>query len=95
MELQESKKSSSWRITNSLWIGWTFSLSFFNWISFFYAGKRAKKPEWAAYGLFYMIPFLMIMFGPEAGFTWDLAIFLTIPMGILSMVHAFKIREEY
>jgi len=94
-KLQEPQKNFSWRLSHSLWIGWTFSLSFFNWIAFFYAGTRAKKPDWLGYGLFYMIPFLLIILGPESGLGWDTGLFLTIPMGILSIVHAFKIREEY
>lgn len=86
------EKGVGWELSNSLWIGWSvFFFGFFTWISFFYAGKRAKRPDWIGWGMIYMIPFLLSMSGVFIG----LGAVLMLPTWFAGMVHAFSIRREY
>src|SRR5664280_1613681 len=48
-----------WWWRHSLWIGWTFSLGFLNWVSFVYIGIKARKPPWTALGFVYLIPLVL------------------------------------
>ena len=52
-------KGKRWEILHSLWIGWTFTLGFFNWIAFLYIGLRAKQWKWVLWGLLYAMPFIL------------------------------------
>ncbi len=96
-------KGKRWKILHSLWIGWTFTLGFFNWVAFFYIGYRAKQKKWLLWGLFYSIPFVLAMGfgigtgGEGTGLRWlgNLNVALTVLMGIMSIFHAFKVRKEY
>ena len=71
-------------------------LSLFNWVAFFYIGFRAKQRKWILWGLFYSIPFVLIMLNPNLN-NWlgDVTALLTILLGMAGIVHAFKIRKEY
>lgn len=84
-----------WEFSNSLWIAWTFTFGLLSWIPFFYVGARAKKPEWALWGLFYLLPFLLVIFGGDRSLLTDIGGFLTFPLGIMAIIHAFNIRPEY
>lgn len=92
-------KSRRWEILHSLWIGWTFTLGFFNWIAFLYVGVRARYRRWVFWGFFYTIPFALAMvFGSTQAFDgWvgDVIVALTLIFGVISIVHAFMIRKEY
>jgi hypothetical protein len=96
-------RGKRWEILHSLWIGWTFTLGFFNWVAFFYISYRAKQKKWLLWGLFYAIPFVLAMGfgigsggqGVNIGWLSDLTYFLTIVLGLMSILHAFKIRKEY
>ncbi len=48
-----------WR--HSLWIAWTFTLGFFNWIAFVYIGVRARHAAWTIAGFAYLIPLLLTL----------------------------------
>lgn len=86
-------KSKRWETLHSLWIGWTFTLGFFNWIAFLYIGLRAGQMKWILWGLFYSVPFVLAVFLGMVGS--NLVIILTLVQGIASIIHAFKIRKEY
>lgn len=94
-----TSKGKRWELLHSLWIGWTFTLGFFNWIAFFYIAFRAKRKRWAAWGLLYSVPFVlaMIFAGGPAFISWigDVIVALTLILGIAGIVHAFWIRKEY
>ncbi len=89
-------KGTRWEILHSLWIGWTFTLGFFNWIAFFYIGVRARQRKWVFWGVVYLTPFVLVMLNPNLD-NWlgDLAIFLTLLLGVIGIIHAFRIRKEY
>ncbi len=94
-----TSKGKSWELRHSLWIAWTFTLGFFNWIAFFYIGIRAKRRRWLLWGLVYAIPFILAMATVDRpafdGWVGDLVVALTLILGIASIVHAFRVRKEY
>jgi len=45
-------KGKKREILHSLWIGWTFTLGFFNWIAFLSIGWRARQGKWIFWALF-------------------------------------------
>lgn len=94
-----TSKGKGWEIRHSLWILWTFSLGFFNWVAFFYIGIRARQRKWIFWGLSYSIPFILAMIFAERpsieGWVGDLIIVLTLVSGVISIVHAFRARREY
>ncbi len=89
-------KGRRWEILHSLWIGWTFTLGFFNWIAFLYIGLRARQRKWAFWGVFYLTPFMLAMANPNSD-NWlgDLTVLLTVVLGVVGIIHAFSIRKEY
>lgn len=92
-------KGRRWEILHSLWIGWTFTLGFFNWIAFFYIGLRAKQLKWILWGLLYSVPFIVqgSVLEPETrdSTLGNLMIALQLILAVVSIVHAFKVRKEY
>ena len=94
-----TSKGRRWEILHSLWIGWTFTLGFFNWVAFLYIGLRARRARWAIWGVFYSVPFVlaMIFAGSPAfeGWIGDLTVALTLLLGLISIFHAFRVRKEY
>ncbi|MGO9386905.1 MAG: hypothetical protein ACLPWD_02535 [Methanobacterium sp.] len=100
MHHEESGKNGNWRLINSLWIGFTFTLGFLNWISFLYVGIHVRKNKWIIYGLIYAIPiilaFLTIPKGPFPSKSLAMiSILLIFIMGFISIIHALMIRKEY
>lgn len=94
-----TSKGQSWELRHSLWIAWTFTLGFFNWIAFFYIGIRAKRRRWLLWGLFYAIPFILGMAIADTpafdGWVGDVDAALVVLLGLASIVHAFRVRKEY
>jgi DNA uptake protein ComE-like DNA-binding protein len=85
-----------WERWHSLWIGWTFTAGMFNWIAFLYVGVRARRQRWVLWGAFYSIPFILAMvFAEGSEAVMDAVVALMIVMGIVSIVHAFRIRPDY
>lgn len=94
--MSATKKGTRWEILHSLWIGWTFTLGFFNWIAFLYIGLRVDRKRWLLWGVFYSIPFILAMSLPDLnGWPGDLVVALTFIMGAMGIVHAFLIRKDY
>lgn len=92
IKMSITSRGKRWEILNSLWILFTFTLAFFNWIGFFYIGYKTKCKKWIFSGLIYSIPFIMVM---VFGGSTDTAAVLTLILGIIGIVHAFIIRTEY
>lgn len=89
-------RGKRWEILHSLWIGWTFTLGFFNWVAFLYIGIRAKQRKWILWGLFYSTPFILAMLTPNSrSWLWSVVVALTLLLGIIGIIHAFRIRDEY
>lgn len=91
-----TEKGRRWELLHSLWIGWTFTLGFFNWIAFLYIGVRANRRKWLLWGVFYSTPFILAMALPDLnGWPGSLVVVLVLVMGAASIVHAFRIRKDY
>ena len=85
-----TSKGARWEILHSLWIGWTFTLSFFNWAAFLYIGFRSRQKKWVLWGLFYSVPLLIMIFiGPPQGLPTWLALaaaYFFIGLGLISIM---------
>lgn len=94
-----TSKGKKWEILHSLWIGWTFTFGFFNWIAFLYIGFRAKQRKWVFWGLLYALPFVIgvLVLDTETrdSTLGNLTIALQLMLAAVSLAHAFKVRKEY
>ena len=96
-----TSKGKDWRLRHSLWIAWTFALSFFSWLAFLYVGARTQRLRWKLWGLAYGVPpaFVILIPNDTAGAdnSWLMNFFisLTVGCGLASIIHAFLIRREY
>lgn len=92
-------KGRKWEILHSLWIGWTFTFGFFNWIAFLYTGFRAKQRRWIFWGIFYLVPSALnlVFAGTDRyeGSLGDILVAVFLILALASFVHAFVIRKEY
>jgi hypothetical protein len=92
-----TSRGKAWEWRHSLWILWTFTLGFLNWIAFAYIGIRARQPKWLLAAVVYAAPMAMAFalgaVVPEAWF----GVFITAAVGLslVSIVHAFLVRREY
>jgi hypothetical protein len=81
-----------WR--HSLWIGWTFTLGFFNWLAFMYIGIRARHAAWTLAGFAYLVPLILTVasFGTPLfrGFAA-----LQLFVSAASVAHALYLRPYY
>ncbi|MGH3086154.1 MAG: hypothetical protein ACRDSJ_02400 [Rubrobacteraceae bacterium] len=90
-------KGTSWRLLHSLWIGWTFTLGFFSWLAFAYIGIRTRHSRWTLWAILYSAPLIVFAIFSSAPQIWitDVALTITVMLGIFSIIHAFWIRKEY
>lgn len=97
---KESQKSGKWRFINSLWIGFTFTLGFLNWMSFLYVGIHVRRIKWIICAIIYAIPITFGLLSTSHGpfpnkFILNFSALLILFMGVISIIHAFMIRNEY
>jgi hypothetical protein len=83
-----------WWWRHSLWILWTFSLGFLNWVSFFYIGVRARSATWIASGFVYLLPVLLTLGSIGTGWL-RYAVLLQLLGSAASVLHAFAARPHY
>lgn len=83
-----------WWWRHSLWILWTFSLGFLNWLSFFYIGVRARSATWIASGFAYLLPVLLTLGSVGTGWL-RFAVPLQLFASAASVLHAFAARPHY
>ena len=81
-----------WR--HSLWVAWTFTGGFFNWLAFMYIGARARHIVWALWGFFYMIP-LAITIAAFDTVLFRGALILQMFFAAASVLHALYLRPYY
>lgn len=81
-----------WR--HSLWIGWTFTLGFLNWLAFIYVGVRARHTPWTLYGFAYLVPLLITIFAIGTPLLQAAAV-LQVLVSAASVVHALYLRPYY
>jgi len=89
-------RGRKWEIMHSLWIGWTLTIGFLNWIAFFYIGIRARQRKWIFWGIFYLTPVVLALANPNLN-NWlgDWTFNLQLVVGIMAPLHAFLVRKEY
>jgi hypothetical protein len=81
-----------WR--HSLWVAWTFTAGFFNWVAFMYIGARARHITWALWGFFYMIPLALTIAALGTPLIKG-AFILQMFFAAASVLHALYLRPYY
>jgi hypothetical protein len=83
-----------WWWRHSLWIVWTLTFGFANYIAFFYTGFKARRPAWIASGFVYLLPVVLtlsFMFTGYGRYFFALQVFLSAA----SFLQALYIRPLY
>ena len=100
--LQQEKSNVSvtsrgrrWELLHSLWIGWTFTLGILSWIAFVYIGLRVRRTRWILWGLVYLAVFIVFAVTSPESEIGQASTGLMIVFGIVSIVHAFMVRNDY
>lgn len=83
-----------WWWRHSLWIGWTFTLGFLNWVAFMYTGVRARHTPWILFGFAYLLPLILTILAIGTPLL-QAAIVLQLLVSAASVVHALSIRPYY
>lgn len=84
-----------WWWRHSLWIGWTFTLGFMNWLAFIYVGVRARHTPWTLFGFAYLVPLLLTFTAVATALpVWPFFL-LQVLVSALSVVQALSIRPFY
>ncbi len=81
-----------WR--HSLWIGWTFTLGFFNWLAFVYIGIRARHAAWTLAGFAYLMPLILTAASFGTPLFRGFAV-LQLFVSAASVAHALYLRPYY
>jgi hypothetical protein len=89
-----TSRGKRWELLHSLWMGWTFTL-FFGWVAFIYIRFRARRYRWILWGLLYLTVFIVFVTTSPASEIAQATTSLMIVAGIVSIVHAFMVRNDY
>jgi hypothetical protein len=83
-----------WWWRHSLWIGWTFTAGFLNWVSFLYIGVRSRHTPWTLLGFVYLMPlvFTILAIGTPL---LQAAIVVQLLASAASVVNALYVRPYY
>jgi len=83
-----------WWWRHSLWIGWTFTAGFLNWVAFMYIGVRSRHTPWTLLGFAYLMPlvFTILAIGTPL---LQAAIVVQLLVSAVSVVHALYARPYY
>ncbi len=89
-----ARRQRTWWWRHSLWIFWTFTLGFLNWLAFFYIGVRARRIEWIVSGFGYLIPVILTVGFFSTPYFW---LFFSIQLAVsaLSVLQALLVRPQY
>src|SRR5215212_5139866 len=74
-------------------------LGLLSWVAFIYIGLRVRRIRWILWGLLYSMVFIAVAItsrtaGPGSD-TANATVALMIVVGIVSVVHAFLVRNDY
>ncbi len=89
-----SRARFRWWWRHSLWIWWTFTLGFMNWLAFVYVGVRARHTPWTLFGFAYLLPLILTILAVGTPLL-QAAIVLQLLVAVGSVAHAFYIRPYY
>ncbi len=90
----ESRARFRWWWRYSLWIPWTFTAGFLNWVAFMYIGVRARHAAWIVSGFAYLVPLLLtiaVLGSPYVSYLFAFQIFVSA----VSVVHALWVRPTF
>jgi hypothetical protein len=89
-----ARRQRTWWWRHSLWLFWTFTLGFLNWLAFFYIGVKARRIEWIVSGFAYLIPVILTVGFLGTSFFW---LFFAIQLAVsaISVLHALLVRPQY
>jgi hypothetical protein len=82
-----------WR--HSLWVGWTFTGGFFNWVAFFYVSSRTRYKPWGLYGFLYLLPLLFTLAAWTSTPYGMAFLMLQLFVSAGSVLHALYLRPYY
>lgn len=93
-------RGKGWELRNSIWMLWAIlTLGLFNYISFYYIYFRVKQRKWLIAALVYSLIFIMFIIineiYSEKHWMTDVSFAVYLLGWIISIVHVFKIRNEY
>ena len=94
MEEGRPRARFRWWWRHSLWILWTFTLGFMNWLGFVYIGIRARHTPWILSGFAYLLPLILTILAIGTPLI-QAAIVLQLLVAAGSVVHALYIRPYY
>ncbi len=83
-----------WWWRHSLWIGWTFTGGFMNWVAFVYVGARARHLPWALLGFVYLMPVILTLLAIGTSLL-QIMIAVQLVVAAISVAHAFYLRPYY
>jgi len=83
-----------WWPRHSLWIVWTFTAGFLNWVAFVYIGVRARHLPWSLLGFVYLTPLILtiLAFGSPL---FQVMIAVQLVVSAISLVNALYLRPYY
>ncbi len=90
----ETRARFRWWWRYSLWIPWTFTAGFFNWVAFVYIGVRARHTAWIVSGFAYLMPLLLTI--PALGTpVFRYLVVFQLLVSVVSVVHALSVRPAF
>ena len=90
----EARARFRWWWRYSLWIPWTFTAGFFNWVAFVYIGVRARHTAWIVSGFAYLVPLLLTIAALGTPVFRYLVVFQLL-VSVVSVVHALSVRPAF
>lgn len=83
-----------WWWRHSLWIAWTFTAGFLNWVSFVYVGIKARHVPWTLFGFAYLVPVILTVLAIGTPL-FKAMVALQLVVAAISVAHALHIRPQY
>ena len=83
-----------WWPRHSLWIVWTFTAGFLNWVAFVYIGVRARHLPWSLLGFLYLTPLILTILAIGTPL-FQVMIAVQLVVSAISLVNALYLRPYY
>jgi hypothetical protein len=90
----QARAQFRWWWRYSLWIPWTFTAGFFNWVAFIYIGVRARHTAWIMSGFAYLVPLLLTIASVGTGYIRYFFAFQVL-VSAISLVHGLWVRPTF
>lgn len=83
-----------WWWRHSLWVAWTFTAGFANWVAFIYIGVRARHLPWALLGFIYLAPLILTILAIGTPLL-QIMIAVQLVVSVISVANALYLRPYY